>query len=201
MCDEMPVFPERESTLVNRLHSRGEGAQDKRTWVIGHSGENRDRKAEQFKGLRKGTGDSEVAVNGNGNGNGNVQSRPPPPPAAPAESSVMARTSSATSVPVPVSAPEPRRAMSNGPETMMGMSSSGPGEDIMASLADLDLSGGHTIQEEPLLANGGGATPAGLTTEVERNGNGDLVQVASLGGVDPSLLAPLTVAPNIEKVS
>jgi AP-2 complex subunit alpha len=209
MCDEMPVFPERESALVNRLHSRGDGAHDKRTWVIGHSGENSHRKAEQFKGLRKGTGDSEfqgpavtngnVKANGNTNGAGSVSSIPASQPiAAPAESSTMARGVSA----VP---PVPHRAMSNVPETMMGMSSSGAGEDIMASLADLDLSGGHTIQEEPLLANGGGATPAGIPMmspelEVNGNGNGELKHVASLGGVDPALLAPLTVAPNIEKV-
>jgi AP-2 complex subunit alpha len=199
ICDEMPVFPERESTLVNRLHSRGDGVQDKRTWVIGHSGENRDRKAEQFKEFRKGTSDSLNSLpstNGIIEVNGNHKSTTPPP-AAHAESSSMAQSNS-------LPPPQLDRTTSAGPETMMGMTSVGAGEDIMASLADLDLSGGHTIQEEPLLANGGGATPAGHLIEPIANGgmNGEkMLDIANLGGVDPTLLVPLTVAPNVEKVS
>ncbi|ORY35736.1 adaptin N terminal region-domain-containing protein [Naematelia encephala] len=178
ICDEMPVFPERESALLNRLHSKGDSSQDKRTWVIGHSVDNKEKLAERFKGFKKGNGD---AV----------------PPAALATS---------ISAPAPAPAPVPRepvRAASVGIETMMGTVSNGPGEDIMASLADLDLSGG-TTQDEPLLANGSASAPTPVTQTpaipVEVNGNGvEDESFATLGGVDPTLLVPLTVHPNIEK--
>lgn len=71
----------------------------------------------------------------------------------------------------------------------------------MSTLADLDLSN-STVQDEPLLPNGHVKPMPDLPPHV--NGNGDsngIVHTATLGGVNPSLLAPLTVAPNIEKVS
>lgn len=97
----------------------------------------------------------------------------------------------------------------------MGASSgSNTADDIMASLADLDLSSSAAaaIQEEPLLASSsGGLTQsppqiqsAQVTTPpvpVYANGSEGMKDIATLGGVAPSLLAPLTVAPNIEKVS
>jgi len=196
----MPVFPERESTLVNRLHSRGDSAQDKRTWIIGHSADNREREAERFKGFRKGTGDSNGAL-------ANVEeSRQPPAPAA-----LLAQSPSSQSA-----GPVARaRSQSTGIETMMGASSSSnTADDIMASLADLDLSSGATaaIQEEPLLpSSSGGLTQSppqmqssqvtSLPVPAYANGSEGMKDIATLGGVAPSLLAPLTVAPNIEKVS
>lgn len=42
VCDEMPPFPERESALLSRLHSKQAGTSDKRTWVIGGKDANAD---------------------------------------------------------------------------------------------------------------------------------------------------------------
>lgn len=62
VCEEMPPFPERESALLNRLHSKGKTGQDRRTWVIGGKGDNKDREADRFKSFRQ---DSKE-VDGNG---------------------------------------------------------------------------------------------------------------------------------------
>ncbi len=175
LCDEMPVFPERESTLINRLHSKGEKTQDRRTWIIGHQTENKGREAERFKGLRKDNAGStslapEMAA----------VAPPPPPPLQPMS--------------------VPQRSMSANMDTMMGRTSNGPAEDIMSSLADLDLSG-STVQDQPLLANGHAKSFPEATPQANCDETGDgIVHTATLGGVNPSLLAPLTVAPNIDKV-
>ena len=179
LCDEMPVFPERESALVNRLHSKGEKSQDKRTWIIGHQTENKGREAERFKALRKVTADT---------------------------------PSLATSDRVPVAsspqiqAPVPQRSLNVNADTMMGTTSNGPAEDIMSTLADLDLSG-NSVQDEPLLPDIDNQATTKIVREIDGdvNGKSDLVvngivHTATLGGVNPSLLAPLTVAPNVEKV-
>jgi AP-2 complex subunit alpha len=168
----MPVFPERESALINRLHSKGEKTQDKRTWIIGHQTENKGREAERFKGFRKGTADSTsiapeaVTV---------APVQPPPPPM-------------------------PQRSVSTNGDTMMGTITSAPADDIMSSLAELDLTG-NNVQDEPLLPD---AHPKSIPNSAPQvNGNGTsngIKHTATLGGVNPSLLAPLTVAPNIEKV-
>lgn len=207
MCDEMPVFPERESTLINRLHSRGDAAQDKRTWIIGHSGDNKEREAERFKAFRKPTGDS---TNGSP-----IVTQPPQQPMA--ESSRSASQSVSPPVTAPLPEPQRSRTASVGADAMMGMST-GPADDIMASLAGLDMSGGNNIQEQPLLSSSlpksisevppmmSPPVPAPASNGsngVESNGLEDagLKYQATLGGVAPSLLAPLTAAPNIEKVS
>lgn len=44
VCDEMPPFPERQSALLCRLHSKQTGASDKRTWIVGGRGANTDQK-------------------------------------------------------------------------------------------------------------------------------------------------------------
>ncbi|OCF32713.1 AP-2 complex subunit alpha [Kwoniella heveanensis BCC8398] len=137
ICDEMPIFPERESALVNRLHKRGEQAQDKRTWIIGHKEDNKGREAERFKNFRKGTGDSSSALS------------PVEVPTA------LAHAHSSSSLQVP------QRSASANVDAMMGTTSSGPAEDIMSSLADLDLTG-NNIQDEPLLAT----APTGTATEL-----------------------------------
>ncbi|WVQ68450.1 uncharacterized protein L199_006658 [Kwoniella botswanensis] len=199
ICDEMPVFPERESTLVNRLHKRGEQAQDKRTWIIGHKEDNKGREAERFKNFRKGTADSNTIVSDLPQSQSQAQSRPPAPLA---QAQPQAQT---------------QRSMSIGADTMMGTTSHGPADDIMASLAELDLanggSGGGTIQDEPLLMSapagptGAAADPAGLydaqsiqpQAPVPVQANGSLSHTATLGGVNPALLATLTVGDHIEK--
>ena len=199
----MPVFPERESTLVSRLHSKGDSAQDKRTWVIGHSSDNKGRESERFKGFRKNTGDSAGALSNVGQGI--------------AESSRTVETPATISSPTPQAqqAPQaPARAGSMNIDTMMGTTSTSAGNDIMASLADLDLSSGASaVQEEPLLPDVAhayaptrsipttGVTAPLLESPIPTNDLDELKQPATLGGVAPSLLAPLTVAPNIEKVS
>jgi AP-2 complex subunit alpha len=179
ICDEMPVFPERESALVSRLHKKGGSTQDKRTWVIGGRDENRDRTQERFREFRKGTGDS-LAI---GSASRTITEEPkvmrPASPLAPAP---------------PMA--EPSRQASLGADEMMGTTSRNTADDIMSSLAGLDMSG-HNVQEEPLLpdstANGIGHGIASQPTGAEDDGR------ATLGGVDPFLLRPLTVGPNIDK--
>jgi hypothetical protein len=80
----------------------------------------------------------------------------------------------------------PSRQASTGLDTMMGTTTRGPADDIMASLAELDMSG-NNVQDEPLLLGG----------SEQLEGASDK---ATLGGVDPWRLAPLTVGPNVEKV-
>ncbi|KAL7422361.1 hypothetical protein Q5752_003007 [Cryptotrichosporon argae] len=185
VCDEMPVFPERESTLISRLHARGDKAQDKRTWVIGQRGDNSQRTASRFKEFRK---DSD----------GEVSTAPPSQGAGPARPSTVMEPSQDRSVSAATAGTTFTSATA---EPMMGAGDGGETEDIMSSLAGLDMSGAGTgIQDEPLLPD----RPVSAESEesnMAANGNGGLlsVQTATLGGVAPSLLAPLTVAPNIEK--
>jgi AP-2 complex subunit alpha len=42
VCDEMPLFPERESALLSRLHSKHALTSDKRTWIVGGRAANAD---------------------------------------------------------------------------------------------------------------------------------------------------------------
>ena len=198
-CDEMPVFPERESALVHRLHRKGEDVQDKRTWVIGHSAENKGRESERFKAFRQGQANARQAME-----------QQAAPTAAPAESS---RNGAMNGQARPAQA----RAPSLGPEDMMGSGgvANGDESDIMTSLADLDLSGGNAsgVQDEPLVPNrqpsasivptlsNGAAAESSPAAQTNGAANGGLKYEATLGGVAPALLAPLTVAPNIEKVS
>nr|XP_018261682.1 AP-2 complex subunit alpha [Kwoniella dejecticola CBS 10117]OBR83840.1 AP-2 complex subunit alpha [Kwoniella dejecticola CBS 10117] len=176
ICDEMPVFPERESALVNRLHKRGEQSHDKRTWVIGHKEDNKGREAERFKNFRKGTADSNTIIN-------DLPKQTPPAPLSPPQSQPQ---------------PQTQRSMSIGADAMMGTTSSGPADDIMASLAELDLSnggtGGGTIQDEPLLmpAPTGAAAdlaqlydtpaPAPAPQQTQSQTNGTFSHTATLGG-------------------
>lgn len=182
VCDEMPVFSERESALVSRLHSRGDKAQDKRTWVIGQSSDNKDRVAERFKSFRKSTVDS-------ANSGGGSSGSPAPPP----------KQLSMLSAPSPVQ-DAARSGSLIEEEPMMGTSSSAMSDDIMSSLAGLDLStpsaptGGERLLPDSTLS----AEPDSITSPIVARPD-DFQHNANLGGVNPSLLAPLTVAPNIEK--
>ncbi|KAI0154436.1 adaptin N terminal region-domain-containing protein [Xylariaceae sp. FL1272] len=76
VCDEMPPFPERQSALLSRLHSRHAGTSDKRTWVVGGRDANADTSeltmAKQ-PGLKRvfsssGQMNGDGAVNGTANG-------------------------------------------------------------------------------------------------------------------------------------
>ncbi len=44
VCDEMPPFPERQSALLSRLHSKHAKTSDKRTWIPGGKDANKDEK-------------------------------------------------------------------------------------------------------------------------------------------------------------
>jgi AP-2 complex subunit alpha len=44
VCDEMPLFPERTSALLSRLHQKHSTTSDKRTWVVGGRDANADPK-------------------------------------------------------------------------------------------------------------------------------------------------------------
>ena len=172
----MPVFPERESALVSRLHKKGEKTHDKRTWVIGGRAENKERTDERFKSFRKGTGDSSAIA---------AASKSIASEASAASNPVIREDSGSAVTPPPP--PPVTRQISVGPEEMMGTTSRGPADDIMSSLAELDMSG-NNVQDEPLLPDDTAASAA----------NGDDSR-ATLGGVDPLLLKPLTVGRNIEK--
>ena len=200
ICDEMPVFPERESALVNRLHKKGENAQDKRTWIIGQSSENKEREAERFKAFRKGQNDAKSAM---------TQSA-----AAKASNSTNGGPSTPTEPNAVLAPPKPQaRSASLNSESMMGVTSNGGSDDIMSSLADLDLGGNSAgaAQEQPLMPDAPPTQGAARAKAVISAANGDddsdeegmdgsIQQTATLGGVAPELLAPLTVAPRIEKV-
>jgi AP-2 complex subunit alpha len=193
----MPVFPERESTLVNRLHAKGEKSQDKRTWIIGGREENRERENERFKTFRKTTAESAAIAES----------------AANARAAVAANRAGAAAAIANANGGERRRAeaptrQGTLVDDMMGASRGGT-EDIMASLADLDLSG-QTVQDEPLLPEtrqrsvsdvSATDSAAGVVTGATNGDSGPNVQTATLGGVNPAMLAPLTVGPNIEKAS
>lgn len=177
VCDEMPVFPERESALISRLHSRGDKAQDKRTWVIGQQAENKGRVAEKFKNFRKGSTAADSPID----------SAPSMPQRSIPE-------------PQPTILEPPQRAETLEPT----MGTRGMSDDIMASLAGLDLTSTPTgegllsgtmngmITGEPEVM-----TPGVLSPATERPD--DFLHNATLGGVNPALLAPVTVAPNIDK--
>ncbi|CAK9785403.1 Adaptor protein complex AP-2 alpha subunit [Cutaneotrichosporon oleaginosum] len=178
VCDEMPVFPERESALISRLHSRGDKAQDKRTWVIGHQSENKGRIAEKFKNFRKGSTAPDSPEDAS--------------PALPQQRSV----------------PEPQPTILEPPQrqdTIEPMMGGGMSEDIMASLAGLDLTSTPTgegllsgqIENGTITGEPAVMTPTVLSPATERPD--DFLHNATLGGVSPSLLAPVTVAPNIDK--
>lgn len=172
VCDEMPVFPERESALVSRLHSRGDKAQDKRTWVIGQQAENKGRVAEKFRNFRKGSmTDSPVDV----------------PPSMPSRS---------IPEPQPTILEPPQRQETSEPT----MGTQAMSDDIMASLVGLDLT--STPTGEGLLSGNSNGNITGepevmSPSAVDRPD--DFLHNATLGGVNPSLLAPVTVAPNVDK--
>ena len=140
------------------------------------------------------------------------RSVPASPPAATAESSKAAGLTNGHAAPKPPAAPV--RTASLAADDMMGANmTSNDDSDIMTSLADLDLSGGASgaAQEEPLVDHAAASPTAakGMSEVLEAdapaatNGTASsgMQHVATLGGVAPALLAPLTVAPKIEKVS
>lgn len=196
VCDEMPVFPERESALVNRLHKRGNAAQDKRTWVIGQQSENRDKFTKSFSKDSGAPEDEPVPV-------------PPPKPQTSMSQpqpqmslSVDPQPTGGSHTPQTPSATEPM--MGPGVSSQSTMLS----EDIMTSLAGLDMSSppiepasaqqrllpGQQFVREPE----SGAVPlaslaTGSTTPE------DLQHTATLGGVNPALLHGLTTGPNVDK--
>lgn len=206
ICDEMPVFPERESALVSRLHARGEKAQDKRTWVIGGRDENVSRGTERFKSFRKTTAESAAISESAANARAAVAA------GRAGAASAVAAANGGGGLAAGVEAPTRQGTLV---DDMMGAEGgNGETEDIMASLAGLDLSG-SAVQDEPLLpetrqrsesatsaASATSATSAPSAPSATVNGTSapPTVQTATLGGVNPALLAPLTVAPNIEKV-
>ncbi|KAA1120734.1 hypothetical protein PGTUg99_004293 [Puccinia graminis f. sp. tritici] len=51
VCDEMPPFPERESTLLNRLTKTQGETGDKRTWVIGGKEANKTKEQNRLQGV------------------------------------------------------------------------------------------------------------------------------------------------------
>lgn len=181
VCDEMPVFPERESALINRLHSRGEQAQDKRTWVIGHQSENKDRVAERFKSFRKPTASSVLS---------NDTPVPPPKTSLSLPANPVTERSRTSSLIADQQLTESPKATTN------SMSS-----DIMSSLAGLDLSAPSSMDvaagERLLPETSLNSEPDAVAAAAARPD--DFQHNATLGGVNPSLLAPLTVAPNVEK--
>ncbi|KAK4689163.1 AP-2 complex subunit alpha, partial [Tremellales sp. Uapishka_1] len=168
VCEEMPIFPERESALLNRLHSKGNSAQDKRTWVIGGKEENKERENQRFKSFRKG---STVESDATGT-----------PPMT--QDAVIPQPS--------LPPPQPQRTLSTNMDTMMGGT-----DDIMSSLADLDMSG-TTMQDMPLLPEQA-LSPSMPQTNGNGLANGLAPTGATIGGLSPLAVAALTQGPNVEK--
>ncbi|KAI1330683.1 adaptin N terminal region-domain-containing protein [Xylariaceae sp. FL0255] len=74
VCDEMPPFPERQSALLSRLHSKHAGTSDKRTWVVGGKDANVDTSElsmAKHPGMKRAFSSSGL-VNGNGFTNGST---------------------------------------------------------------------------------------------------------------------------------
>ncbi|TRX94730.1 hypothetical protein FHL15_004502 [Xylaria flabelliformis] len=72
VCDEMPPFPERQSALLSRLHSKHAGTSDKRTWVVGGKDANVDSSELNMTkqaGLKRAFS-SNLGTNGDGAANG-----------------------------------------------------------------------------------------------------------------------------------
>lgn len=72
VCDEMPPFPERQSALLSRLHSKHAGTSDKRTWVVGGKDANVDSSELNMAkqpGLKRAFS-SNMGANGDGAANG-----------------------------------------------------------------------------------------------------------------------------------
>lgn len=162
--EEMPPFPARESALLNRLHKKGKDTEDKRTWVIGGKEENKEREAARFKTFRKGSVSAVNATNGDAPSSPIVaspmDSAPPPPPPSERSNTLV--------------------------DTAMGVNSSSATEDIMDSLAGLDLSNPSSIQHERLLPD-----PAPSSSSAFSSTN-----TASYA---PSAPSPLTHGANIDK--
>jgi AP-2 complex subunit alpha len=71
ICDEMPPFPERQSALLSRLHQKHANTSDKRTWIVGGKGANKDGaelSMAKNPGLKR-----TFSANGQANGNGEKQ--------------------------------------------------------------------------------------------------------------------------------
>jgi len=58
VCDEMPPFPERESTLLTRLNKTQGETGDKRTWVIGGKEANKAKDENRLQGVPRKNGSS-----------------------------------------------------------------------------------------------------------------------------------------------
>lgn len=162
--EEMPPFPARESALLNRLHKKGKDTEDKRTWVIGGKEENKEREAARFKTFRKGS----VSAVGQTNG---------------APSSPVAATSQQDLTPPPPPPPERSNTLV---DTAMGVSSSSATEDIMDSLAGLDLSNANSLQQERLLPDSSSAPSSAFSP-------------SNTASYAPSAPTPLTHGANIDK--
>ena len=161
VCEEMPPFPERQSALLNRLHSKGNATNDKRTWVIGGKGDNKEREAARFRTFT----DSNST---------------PPSVVTRTQPDIRATTQEETIVDEPV-----------GVYDMMGADPSVATDDVMSSLAGLDLGGLQTAQEVPLM---------------QQNSTAEEEPVSALAGqshVSTSLALAqmaLTKGANVEKV-
>jgi hypothetical protein len=164
----MPPFPERESALVSRLHSKADATQDKRTWVIGGKDENKEREAARFRSFS------------------NVQ----------ASEKIGIRTDDPTPATAEVQSPIEMDKDQVGVYDMMGAESSAATDDVMSSLAGLDL-GGATDQEAPLLATA--VQPAHAPVEVALPGTATSTPHISTAAALAAM--SLTKGPGIEKVS
>jgi AP-2 complex subunit alpha len=171
VCEEMPPFPERESALLNRLHKKGDAAHDKRTWVIGGKGENKEREAARFKSFKDGAGST------------------PAPATSVAHQAVEQAPFEAEATTEPA-----------GTYDMMGADPSGATDDVMSSLAGLDLGGPQAVQEMPLMA---------AVVDPQRNGTAESMDMltehpgtSSHTSTSVALAQmALTRGPDVEKVS
>lgn len=169
VCEEMPPFPERESALVSRLHSKADSTQDKRTWVIGGKDENKGREAARFRSFS------------------NVQS------------SGKTEADGAATTPAAVEAQSPSEIERDqiGVYDMMGADPSAATDDVMTSLAGLDM-GGPAIQEAPLLPAVAQPASAPVATSIPEIAPSPATAHISTAAALAAM--SLTKGPGIEKV-
>jgi AP-2 complex subunit alpha len=169
VCEEMPPFPERESALVNRLHGKADSTQDKRTWVIGGKTENKGREAARFRSFS------------------NVQN---------SDRAQAIEAAATTTENREIAEPDNQQV---GVYDMMGAEPSAATDDVMSSLAGLDL-GGATMQEAPLLPSAVQSAHAPVPVAIPTPMSVMAPSAPSISTSAALAAMSLTKGPGIEKV-
>ncbi|KAI8866013.1 ARM repeat-containing protein, partial [Ramicandelaber brevisporus] len=78
VCEEIPPFPERESTLVSSLHRKHLDTVDKRTWIVGGAEANRELQRQHTQGKQSPSGSAPASATNSNQRSNNAGQQPPP---------------------------------------------------------------------------------------------------------------------------